>query len=91
MRSGIPNGEFVPYYEQQVDLATGKLTGFEMLARWDSPTQGLVSPEVFIPIAEETGMIGELSLSIMRQAFDDAKHWDPGLTVSVNIFADPVA
>ncbi|MEO9469288.1 EAL domain-containing protein [Parasphingorhabdus sp.] len=85
MRKGIPAGEFVPYYEQQVDLATGKLTGFEMLARWESPTQGLVSPEIFIPIAEETGMIGELSLNIMREAFEDAKLWDPSLTISVNI------
>jgi len=85
MRAGIPKGEFVPYYEQQVDLATGKLGGFEMLARWESPTQGLVSPEVFIPIAEETGMIGELSMSIMRQAFEDAKAWDPSLSLSVNI------
>ncbi len=85
MRKGIPNDEFVPYYEQQIDLATGKLTGFEMLARWDSPTQGLVSPEIFIPIAEETGMIGDLSMSVMRQAFEDAKHWDPSLTISVNI------
>ncbi|MEP3224614.1 MAG: EAL domain-containing protein [Parasphingorhabdus sp.] len=85
MRKGIPAGEFVPFYEQQIDLATGKLTGFEMLARWDSPTQGLVSPEVFIPIAEDTGMIGDLSLSVMRQTFEDAKTWDPSLSVSVNI------
>ena len=85
MRSGIPNGEFVPYYEQQIDLATGKLTGFEMLARWNSPTQGLISPEVFIPIAEETGMIGDLSLSVMRQAFEDAKDWDQNLSISINI------
>lgn len=85
IRKGIPIGEFVPYYEQQIDLATGKLTGFEMLARWDSPTQGLVSPEVFIPIAEETGMIGDLSLSVMRQAFEDAKSWDSSLSLAVNI------
>lgn len=85
MRKGIPAGEFIPYYEQQVDLATGRLTGFEVLARWNSPAQGLVSPEIFIPVAEETGMIGELSLNIMRQAFEDAKSWDPELTISVNI------
>ncbi|GAB5486533.1 MAG: hypothetical protein Pars2KO_01030 [Parasphingorhabdus sp.] len=85
MRAGIPKGEFIPYFEQQVDLATGKLTGFEMLARWDSPTQGLVSPEIFIPIAEETGMIGDLSLSILRQAFEEAKNWDQSLSISVNI------
>ncbi len=85
MRIGIPNGEFVPYFEQQIDLTTGKLTGFEMLARWESPTQGLISPEIFIPIAEETGMISELSMSIMRQALNDAKDWDADLTISVNI------
>lgn len=85
MRIGIPNGEFVPYFEQQIDLATGKLTGFEMLARWESPTQGLISPEIFIPIAEETGMIGDLSISIMRQALSSAKDWDASLSISVNI------
>ncbi|MGB5485109.1 putative bifunctional diguanylate cyclase/phosphodiesterase [Parasphingorhabdus sp.] len=85
MRAAIPKNEFVPYYEQQVDLATGKLTGFEMLCRWESKTQGLISPDVFIPIAEETGMIGDLSMSVLRQSFEDAKNWDPGLTISVNI------
>ena len=85
MRAGIPKGEFVPYYEQQIDLATGKLTGFEMLCRWKSRTQGLISPEVFIPIAEETGMIGDLSLSVLRQSFEDAQHWDPSISISVNI------
>jgi len=85
MRAGIPKGEFVPYYEQQIDLATGKLTGFEMLCRWESRTQGLISPEIFIPIAEETGMIGDLSLSVLRQSFENARHWDPSLTISVNI------
>ena len=85
MRMGIPNGEFVPYFEQQIDLTTGKLTGFEMLARWESPTQGLISPEIFIPIAEETGMIGDLSISIMKQALNRARDWDSSLTLSVNI------
>ena len=85
MRAGIPEDEFVPYYEQQIDIATGKLTGFEMLCRWESKTQGQISPEIFIPIAEETGMIGDLSLSVLRQSFEDAKHWDPDLTISVNI------
>jgi diguanylate cyclase (GGDEF)-like protein len=87
MRTGISSGEFVPYFEQQIDLASGKLTGFEMLARWESPEQGLISPEIFVPIAEETGMIGELSISIMRQAFEEARHWDESLTISVNISA----
>ncbi|MGN6499341.1 MAG: putative bifunctional diguanylate cyclase/phosphodiesterase [Tsuneonella sp.] len=85
IRRGIRGGEFVPHYEQQVDLATGELTGFEMLARWRSPELGLVSPEVFIPIAEEIGVIGELSEILIGRALDDAKEWDPSLTLSVNV------
>ncbi len=85
LRVGVPRGEFVPYFEQQIDLTTGRLHGFEMLARWDHPTKGLVSPDLFIPIAEETGMIADLSLSVMAQAFAEARNWDPSLSLSVNI------
>jgi diguanylate cyclase (GGDEF)-like protein len=85
IRAAIPNDEFVPFFEQQIDLASGELVGFEMLARWVSPVRGLISPDDFIPIAEETGMIGDLSLSIIRKAMIEAKNWDPKLTISVNI------
>lgn len=85
IRAAIPNDEFVPYFEQQIDLQTGELAGFEMLARWVSPMRGLIPPDEFIPVAEETGMIGDLSLSIIRKAMLEAKNWDPKLTVSVNI------
>ena len=85
IRVAIPNDEFVPYFEQQIDLATGELVGFEMLARWASPVRGLISPDDFIPVAEETGMIGDLSMNIIRKAMLEAKNWDPKLTMSVNI------
>lgn len=85
IRAGIPRGEFVPFYEQQIDLATGELVGFEMLARWNSPQFGLVSPEIFIPIAEDIGVIAELSEHLIVQALEDAKKWDPRLTLSINI------
>ena len=85
LRHAIPRAEIVPYFEQQIDLTTGRLSGFEVLARWDHPTRGLVAPDAFIPIAEETGMIADLSLSIMRQAFVAAKDWDAALSLSVNI------
>jgi diguanylate cyclase (GGDEF)-like protein len=85
IRAAIPNEEFVPYFEQQIDLATGELVGFEMLARWVSPVRGLISPDDFIPVAEETGMIGDLSMSIIRKALIEAKNWDSKLTISVNI------
>ena len=85
VRNGIRNGEFVPYYEQQIDLATGRLTGFEMLARWHSPEMGVVRPDIFIPIAEELGLIGALSENLISQALDDAREWADHLTLSVNI------
>ena len=85
IRKGIANGEFKPYYEQQVDLQTGKLTGFEMLARWESPELGIVGPDIFIPIAEEIGAIGEMSEHLIAQAFEDAKCWAHEISLSVNI------
>jgi diguanylate cyclase (GGDEF)-like protein len=85
LRSGIPEGQFVPYFEQQIDLVTGSLHGFEMLARWKHPERGIVPPDEFIGVAEECGLISDLSLSVMRQAFEEARGWDPSLTMSVNI------
>jgi EAL domain-containing protein (putative c-di-GMP-specific phosphodiesterase class I) len=56
-----------------------------MLARWNCPTRGVVGPDIFIPIAEEIGMISALSESVIAQALIDAKTWDAKLTLSVNI------
>ncbi|WP_017666203.1 putative bifunctional diguanylate cyclase/phosphodiesterase [Porphyrobacter sp. AAP82] len=85
IRRGLARGEFVPFYEQQVDLDSGALVGFEMLARWRSPQLGLISPDIFVPIAEEIGLINELSERLMEQAFADAREWDETLSLSVNI------
>ncbi len=85
LRRGIPESEFVPFFEQQIDLTTGSLHGFEMLARWQHPERGIVSPDEFIGVAEECGLISDLSLCVMRQAFEEARAWDPALTLSVNI------
>ena len=93
IRKGIECGEFVPYFEQQVDLETGELTGFEMLARWNSADLGIVSPDIFIPIAEDLGLIAELSEQVVARALEVANEWSPHLTLSVNIspvqLADP--
>ncbi|MBT0668083.1 EAL domain-containing protein [Novosphingobium profundi] len=85
IRKAIADREFVPYYERQIELRSGKLTGFEMLARWKSPELGIVSPEIFIPIAEDIGAIAEMSEGLIRKALEDAKLWAPQLTLSVNI------
>ncbi len=85
LRTAIPRQEIVPYFEQQIDLSTGRLFGFEVLARWEHPTRGLIPPEKFISIAEDIGMISDLSLSVMRQACLIAKDWEQSLSLSVNI------
>jgi len=85
IRNGIPLGQFVPYYEPQVDLASGAVIGFEMLARWEHPTHGILMPDDFIPAAEQCGLIAELSMAVMRRAFAEARDWDPAITLSVNI------
>ncbi len=85
IRRGLAHGEFVPFYEQQVDLDSGDLVGFEMLARWRSPQLGLISPDIFIPIAEEIGLINDMSEKLMEKAFADAREWDDSITLSINI------
>ncbi len=85
IREGMPRGEFVPHFEPQVDIASGRLVGFEMLMRWESPEYGLIPPERFIPVAEESGLIGELSLQVIRHAMEIAKRWDPSILLAVNI------
>jgi diguanylate cyclase (GGDEF)-like protein len=84
-RDTISTKAFVPFFEPQVDLHTGELVGFEVLARWISPIGGLDSPDDLIPVADKTGMNDDLSITIFQQALLEAKNWDPSLTISVNI------
>ena len=90
IRAGLARGEFVPYYQPVVDLGTNMLVGFEMLARWHSPRFGLLEPAVFAPIAEEIGVMAELSETLIAQALRDAHGWRPELSLSVNISAAQV-
>ena len=92
LRRAVAQGEIVPYFQPLVDLKTGRIAGFEALARWLRPGKPPTSPAVFIPIAEECGVINELSLSILRQSCIEANRWDPSICLSVNLspvqFAD---
>ena len=85
LRRGIPLGEFVPYFQPQVDIDTGEISGLEALARWNHPAGGVVGPDLFIPVAEETGLIGDMFESVCRQALQEARHWAPSLVLSVNV------
>lgn len=85
IRRGIEAGEFVPFFQPLIDLETRKIAGFEALARWRSPTHGLLEPESFIEQAEATGLIGPLTFSVMEQALWEAKNWPAHLKIAVNI------
>ena len=85
IRYGLEQQQFVPFFEPQVELATGRIIGFEVLARWKHPLSGIIGPNVFIPIAEEIGAIGRLSEQVIRAALQEARDWDPTIKISVNI------
>ncbi len=83
--AAIERGLIVPYFQPVVELTTGRLVGFEALARWEHPDEGLISPDTFITVAEEAGLIDDLFISILRQACASARLWPPQLSVSVNL------
>ena len=85
MREGIPAGDFVAYYQPQFNIETGEIHGFEVLARWNHPTEGVLEPVQFIALAEGTGLIGPLSLSVMRQALAEARSWNSNLMIAINV------
>ena len=71
----LEHEEFVLHYQPKVDLETRRLTGVEALIRWNSPEQGLVSPIKFIPVLEDTGLIAQVGLWVLRQACIDRSLW----------------
>jgi diguanylate cyclase (GGDEF)-like protein len=85
IKGAIAAGEIVPYYQPVVDLETSKTVGFEVLARWEHPTRGVLLPDVFVPIAEDTGTIGEMTDHLLERAMSDAKQWPPHIFVSINV------
>ena len=85
IRYGLDHDQFVPFFEPQLDLATGEIVGFEVLARWIHPLSGTIQPDVFIPVAEELGLIGRLSEKVIADALAMAVDWDPKIKISVNI------
>jgi PAS domain S-box-containing protein len=85
IRRALQCGEFFPHFQPLVVLATGKLHGFEVLARWEHPDFGMVSPDEFIPMAERDGWIGEVSRQVLQKAFQAIALHGKGLRLAFNI------
>src|SRR5918995_177080 len=90
LRSAIADGEIVLYFQPKAELTTGKIVGVEALARWQHPRLGLIGPSEFVPIAEQTGLIGPLTSHVLEEALRQVREWhDNGeeLSVAVNLSA----
>ncbi|CAA9485695.1 MAG: diguanylate cyclase/phosphodiesterase (GGDEF & EAL domains) with PAS/PAC sensor(s), partial [uncultured Solirubrobacteraceae bacterium] len=86
LRSAIDGGQMVLHYQPQLDLATGRLIAAEGLMRWDHPTRGLIPPDVFITLAENTGAIRQLTSRALVLAVSECRRWrQTGLSIGVSV------
>lgn len=85
LRRAIVAGELQVHYQPLVDLASGEIAGFEALVRWPHPARGFIPPMEFIPVAEETGLIGPLGAYVMKRACQDAIAWPAHVRLAVNL------
>jgi diguanylate cyclase (GGDEF)-like protein/PAS domain S-box-containing protein len=90
LRRSIPQGELVLHYQPQVTLATGAMHSVEALVRWNHPREGLMPPDRFIPMAEETGIIHPLTAWVLDSALAQLTKWlEDGLDVSISLNVSP--
>jgi PAS domain S-box-containing protein len=85
LRRALISNEIVPYFQPIVELRSGLLTGFEVLARWQHPQRGTIPPDEFIPLAEKAGLNGLLTGTLLRSVFAASSDIPERLTLSVNI------
>ena len=85
LRRAVSAGELVLHYQPQVRTETGELTGFEALVRWNHPRRGMISPSIFIPLAEDSGLIVAIGEWVLRTACREAARWRHDLKVAINL------
>ncbi len=85
LRAAVRNGDFELFYQPLVDLKSRRVVCFEALLRWEHPSRGMISPEVFVPLAEESGLIMQLGDWVLRQACAEAMAWPEHIRVAVNL------
>jgi predicted signal transduction protein with EAL and GGDEF domain len=86
LRSAIVDGEIVLHFQPKADLGSGRIVGVEALARWQHPELGLVGPSEFVPIAEQTGLIGPLTSHVLGEALRQVRAWsEQGLELGVAV------
>jgi diguanylate cyclase (GGDEF)-like protein len=85
LRDAIARCQFEMHYQPFFDVESGKRRGFEALVRWRHPLRGLIPPDQFIPLAEETGLVVPLGEWVLRQVCDDATGWPDDIAVAVNL------
>jgi EAL domain-containing protein (putative c-di-GMP-specific phosphodiesterase class I) len=81
----LKQNQFVPFFQPIITLRTGQLAGFEVLARWQHPTEGIIPPDRFIGVAERDGWIDQLTRQVLEKAFVAASIIPDHLTLSINI------
>ncbi|WP_448625213.1 bifunctional diguanylate cyclase/phosphodiesterase [Geodermatophilus sp. URMC 64] len=88
LRSALDTEELVPYYQPKLDLRTGSVVGVEALVRWQHPRRGLLTPDVFLPLAEQAGLMRRLALRVLERSLSDLRSWRAAgheLSVAVNL------
>ncbi len=85
LRRAIAVGEFELFYQPLMNLRTHAIESCEALIRWNHPTRGLISPNEFIPFAEEVGLIVEIGEWTMLEACKEAMNWPSHLSVAINV------
>ncbi len=87
LKSAVENESLEVHFQPQACVKTGRISGFESLSRWNHPTFGQISPDVFIPISEDNGLINEIGRSTLQWSCELAMQWPEPVNVSVNISA----